>query len=73
MIRYTSSKQLSLAGFRLPFGGELNPNNRWVKWSQVIPSDDLATCYYKTMDPSKGRPGKDARLVIGTQIDYKIF
>lgn len=68
MIRYTSSKQLSLDGFSLPFGGELNPNNRWVKWSKVIPWDDLAACYYKTMESRKGRPGKDARLVIGALI-----
>ena len=68
MIRYTSSKQLSLDGFSLPFGGSLNPQNRWVKWSEVIPWDDLATCYYKTMNPGKGRPGKDARLVIGAMI-----
>lgn len=68
MIRYTSSKQLSLAGFNLPFGGSLNPKNRWVKWSKVIPWDDLALCYYKTMNPGKGRPCKDARLVIGAMI-----
>lgn len=68
MIRYKSSKQLSLEGFSLPFGGKLNPKNRWVEWSAVIPWDDLATCYYKTMDPKKGRPGKDARLVIGALI-----
>jgi len=68
MIRYTSSKQLSLDGFSLPFGGSLNPKNRWVKWSEVIPWDDLAACYYKTMNPGKGRPGKDARLVIGAMI-----
>ena len=68
MIRYSSSKQLSLEGFSLPFGGVLNPKNRWVKWSEVIPWDDLAACYYKTMNPEKGRPGKDARLVIGAMI-----
>jgi len=44
MIRYTSSKQLSLEGFVLPFGGKLNPRNRWVKWSEIIPWDDLAVC-----------------------------
>ena len=65
MIRYKSSKQLSLEGFTLPFGGQLNPNNRWVKWSNIIPWDELAECYYTTMDPRKGRPSKDARLVIG--------
>ena len=68
MIRYVSSKQLNLEGFSLPFGGSLNPENRWVKWSHVIPWDDLAACYYQTMNPSKGRPGKDARLVIGAMI-----
>lgn len=68
MIRYSSNKQLNLAGFSLPFGGQLNPDNRWVKWSAVIPWDDLAACYYKTMDASRGRPGKDARLVIGSLI-----
>lgn len=68
MIQYTSSKQLSLDGFSLPFGGMLNPKNRWIKWSAVIPWDDLAACYYKTMNPNKGRPGKAARLVIGAMI-----
>ena len=68
MIRYTSGRQLNLDGFSLPFGGSLNPKNRWVKWSEAIPWDDLATCYYKTMNPKKGRPGKDARLVIGAMI-----
>lgn len=34
----------------------------------MIPWDDLAVCYYKIMDSEKGRPGKDARLVIGALI-----
>jgi len=68
MIRYTSSKQLSLEGFTLPFGGHLNGNNRWVKWSAIIPWDGLAVGYYSTMNSDKGRPCKDARLVIGALI-----
>ena len=68
MIRYKSSRQLSLDGFLLPFGGKLNPENRWVKWSEVIPWDDLAVAYYQTMDAKQGRPGKDARLVIAALI-----
>ena len=65
MIRYKSSRQLSLEGFILPFGGKLNPDNRWVKWSGVIPWDGLAVGYYNTMNGNQGRPCKDARLVIG--------
>jgi len=68
MIRYKSSRQLSLDGFSLPFGGKLNPKNRWVKWSEVIPWDGLAVGYYSTMNSTKGRPCKDARLVIGSLI-----
>ena len=68
MIRYTSSKQLSLEGFTLPFGGHLNATNRWVKWSEIIPWDGLAVGYYRTMNSDKGRPCKDARLVIGALI-----
>lgn len=68
MIRYSSSKQLTLDGFSLPFGGKLNPENRWVRWSEIIPWDDLAIGYYKTMSDQRGRPGKDARMVIGALI-----
>ncbi len=68
MIRYKSSRQLSLEGFHLPFGGKLNSENRWVKWSHTIPWDKLATGYYKSMSGTQGRPGKDARLVIGAVI-----
>lgn len=68
MIRYKSCRQLSLDGFTLPFGGKLNPDNRWVRWSEVIPWDELAAAYYQTMDAKQGRPGKDARLVIAALI-----
>ncbi len=68
MIRYESSKQLNLDGFILPFGGKLNPENRWVKWAKVIPWDDFATIYYRSMNTGRGRPCKDARLMIGALI-----
>jgi len=41
MIRYGSSKQLLLDGFKTPFEVQLDPNNRWVKFSTLIPWDDL--------------------------------
>ncbi len=64
MIRYKSSKQLNLDGFVLPFRGKLKADNRWVKWSQVTPWDELATGYYQTMNGSQRRSCKDARLVM---------
>jgi transposase, IS5 family len=46
MIRYSDSRQLNLEGFVLPFDCKLNPENRWVKWSKVLPWDGLAAEYY---------------------------
>ncbi|WP_374728930.1 transposase [Thiolapillus sp.] len=68
MIRYTSNKQLSLAEFDWPFQTALDENNRWVKLSQVVPWDELAESYYQAFTSKRGRPTKDARVVIGTAI-----
>ena len=68
MIRYKSNRQIPLKGFHLPFEGQLSPENRWIKWSRVIPWDDLAVGYYQAMDSGRGRPCKDARLIIGAVI-----
>ena len=68
MIRYTSNKQLSLAEFDWPFQTAPDENNRWVKLSQVVPWDELAESYYQAFTSQRGRPTKDARLVIGAVI-----
>ena len=68
MISYTSSNQLKIEEFALPFGGKLTLDNRWVKLSQLLPWDDLASIYYRKMSADKGAPGKNARLVIGAII-----
>ena len=68
MIRYQSRKQLTLAEFGWPFQNALDENNRWVKLAQCIPWDELAQGYYEGMSQRRGRPSKDARLVIGAVI-----
>jgi hypothetical protein len=68
MITYKSQKQLTLEGFETPFEVELDANNRWVKLSQCIPWDELASGYYQNLSSTHGRPAKDARLVIGAVI-----
>jgi len=68
MIRYQSQKQLPLAEFDWPFQTKLNENNRWVKLSACIPWDELAEAYYQGLSETRGRPTKDARLVIGAVI-----
>ena len=68
MISYTSSNQLPIEEFALPFGGKLVSDNRWVVLSQLLPWDDMASIYYRKMSTNKGAPGKNARLVIGAII-----
>jgi len=68
MIRYRSSKQLSLAEFDWPFQTALDGNNRWVRMSRCIPWDELSEGYYQGLAVKQGRPAKDARLVIGAVI-----
>jgi len=68
MIRYKSQKQMTLDGFETPFQIKLDESNRWVKMSGCIPWDELALGYYRCLSSDKGRPAKDARLVIGAVI-----
>ncbi|MCK9606377.1 MAG: transposase [Methylomonas sp.] len=68
MIQTISSKQLTIAEFDWPFETVLDKNNRWVKLSECIPWDELAESYYQGLSADRGRPLKDARLVIGAVI-----
>jgi hypothetical protein len=68
MIKYTSTKQLSIEEFRTPFYFGLDKNNRWAKLAAIIPWDDLAMIYGKALCEDIGRPAIDARIVIGAMI-----
>jgi len=68
MIRYKSEKQPTLEGVETVFETKLVGENRWEKLSQVIPWDEMADGYYKSLTAGMGRPAKDARLVIGAVI-----
>lgn len=68
MIKYTSTKQLSIEEFKTPFYYGLDKNNRWVRLAQQIPWDDFARIYIKALCEDFGRPSLDARIVIGAMI-----
>ena len=48
----------------MPFGGQLEKENRWLKIKGLIPWGELESEYAKYFS-DKGRPGLDGRLVIG--------
>lgn len=68
MIKYTSTKQLSIEEFKTPFYYGLDKNNRWALLAQQIPWDDFAGIYAKALCEDFGRPALDARVVIGAMI-----
>jgi len=68
MIKYTSTKQLSIEEFKTPFYYGLDKNNRWVHLAHKIPWDEFAKIYAKTLREDFGRPALDARVVIGALI-----
>lgn len=68
MFRYTSQRQLRIEEFATPFGEGLNPKNRWILLSAMMPWDDMAKIYSKRVSPDQGAPTIDPRIVIGSMI-----
>jgi len=67
--KYVSTNQLTLSGFESPFERELNPNNRWVLLSKLLPWDELCSIYWKHLpEKSTGRPPLNPRIVLGAII-----
>jgi transposase-like protein DUF772 len=69
MYRQESPKQLSFEDFYLPFGGHLNPNNRWIRLAELIPWDEFEASYADQFAQSgQGAPAKPFRLALGALI-----
>lgn len=67
--KYVSAKQLSLAEFESPFERNLNPSNRWVILSKLLPWDELCSIYWKYVpEKSTGRTPLNPRIVLGAII-----
>jgi hypothetical protein len=49
--------------FESPFDQELDPENRGIKFSRIIPWEDLSSFYLSRMDAKMGAAIKDARIV----------
>jgi hypothetical protein len=67
-------KQIGLDGdairhgenFYIPFGGHLNPNNRWIQLTRLIPWEEFEEQYAEHfVDYEMGAPAKPFRMVLG--------
>jgi len=65
MYRKHHNGQLSIEEFHAPFGGTLDPNNRWVVFSSLMPWEDLEETYAPQFSPTTGAPAKSVRLAFG--------
>lgn len=68
MIKYTSSKQISIEEFIQPFGGTLSKENRWVKMANLLPWDEMVSVYIESMSQKMGRKAVNPRAAIGALI-----
>lgn len=68
MVKYESTRQLSILEFKTPFQTSLRTDNKWVRLSEIVPWDRFASLYMNTMDKQMGRPGLSPRLVLGALI-----
>lgn len=68
MIKYTSVNQIGIFEFTHPFKTELDPQNRWVKLSKILPWDRLVGIYSRSLSANSGRFGIDCRLAVAALI-----
>jgi len=43
----------------------LDPDNRWVLFASLMPSDEIEEAYAPQFNPTTGAPAKPARLAFG--------
>ena len=65
MYVFQSAGQLSIEEFYVPFGGKLDPGNRWVVLAGVIPWEPLENQYARLFNAKPGAPAKPFQMALG--------
>ena len=65
MYRSDSRGQLQFPDFYLPFSGQLDPDNRWVRLAQLVPWELAEAIYLKSLCDGFGAPALPARVALG--------
>lgn len=68
MIRYTSQFQTKINEFSNLCNLDLNPSNRWIKLSAILPWDKLVGILLKKYSITKGAKSTNPRIIIGAII-----
>jgi IS5 family transposase len=65
MYRKHHNGQLSIEEFHVPFGERLDPENRWVLFSSLMPWEELEETYAPQFSRTTGAPAKSVRMAFG--------
>jgi hypothetical protein len=65
MYVFQHTGQLSIEEFYSPFGGKLDPNNRWVLLHKLIPWIQLESHYAPQFSAKTGAPAKPFQMAFG--------
>ena len=67
---YRQQKELPLepSSLKLPFGGKLSCENRWVIMSNIIPWSEFEDEYAKNFSEKMGPPALPFRIALGALI-----
>ena len=65
MYRKQQRQQLEFPDFYLPFSGHLDPENRWVQLSQLVPWELAEKIYHAQLCPDSGQPIVPSRVALG--------
>ena len=65
MYVFQHTGQLSIEEFYTPFGGNLDPNNRWVLLRNLIPWTPLESRYAPQFTANTGAPAKPFQMAFG--------
>ena len=66
MYKSIDDNQISLDEFFLPFGGNLDERNRWVKLSKLMPWSYIDEVYGRSFDDTMGRTAISSRIAFGS-------
>ena len=71
MYKKTTDRQILLSEFNCPMGLTLDPNNRWVKKTALIPWNKIEECYAALFPGKNGVVAKPVRMALGALIIQK--
>jgi transposase, IS5 family len=74
MYRYSNKQVLMPLEFFLPFGGKLNPENRWCKYAMIVPWKEVEEKYAKNFNSGNaGKVALSVRMALGSLLiqNYK--